>query len=87
MSVYRYSVCKIDSNTFFELKTIESKKELKLFLNEHKFEILHYSMDDRFRYIDEAKLFIDHVYHKDNSGDIIAIYDWLKCIWTDFWFL
>ena len=44
-------------------------------------------MDDRFRTFEDAESFANMVYRKDNSGDVIAIYDWLNKEWISSWFM
>lgn len=88
MPAYRYSVCKADTRIFPELKQMnKSNHELMLFLKENTFAIISADTDDRFSRYDDAETFARDAYTKNNSGDVIAIYDWYNKVWTDGWFL
>lgn len=85
----RYSVCRIPKEYYGELKGLDKNSihALRNFLNQHTEEFLVMSMDDRFRRYENAVLFIDMVYKRDSSKDIIAIYDWWEKSWINCWYL
>ena len=85
----RYSVCRLHCDEFEDIRELdrESRRALKVFLQLHTHELLMACMDDRFRTFEDAESFANMVYRKDNSGDVIAIYDWLNKEWISSWFM
>ena len=85
----RYSVCRLHCDESEDIRELdrESRRALKVFLQLHARELLMACMDDRFRTFEDAESFANMVYRKDNSGDVIAIYDWLNKEWISSWFI